>query len=105
MNPEGRPAAGGLDAVEEDEGGDGTVIVEVEGLESRVTPFPVTASKYSALYPVAGGGLVWLRWPIPARWARPSRTRTTPAAAPPWSTSASARRRSPNSSSTWTGSR
>jgi hypothetical protein len=29
-----------------------------------VTPFPVTASKYSALYPVAGGGLVWLRWPI-----------------------------------------
>ncbi|WSQ09808.1 PDZ domain-containing protein [Streptomyces sp. NBC_01231] len=64
VNPEGRPAAGGLDPVEEDEGGDGTVIVEVEGLESRVTPFPVTASKYSALYPVAGGGLVWLRWPI-----------------------------------------
>ncbi|MEV2213813.1 S41 family peptidase [Streptomyces sp. NPDC050997] len=68
VNPEGRPAAGGLDPVAEDEGGDGggdgTVIVEVEGLESRVTPFPVTASKYSALYPVAGGGLVWLRWPI-----------------------------------------
>ncbi|MFE9445925.1 S41 family peptidase [Streptomyces sp. NPDC006602] len=64
LNPEGRPAAGGLDPVEEDEGGDGTVTVEVEGLESRVTPFPVTASKYSALYPVAGGGLVWLRWPI-----------------------------------------
>lgn len=38
--------------------------VELEGLESRVTPFPVPASKYSALYPVAGGGLVWLRWPI-----------------------------------------
>ncbi|WP_406493521.1 PDZ domain-containing protein [Streptomyces sp. NBC_01604] len=64
LNPEGRPAAGGLDPVEEDEGGDGTVTVEVEGLASRVTPFPVTASKYSALYPVAGGGLVWLRWPI-----------------------------------------
>ncbi|MFF5184020.1 S41 family peptidase [Streptomyces sp. NPDC000345] len=66
VNPEGRPAAGGLDPVEEDEGGggDGTVTVEVEGLENRVTPFPVTASKYSALYPVAGGGLVWLRWPI-----------------------------------------
>lgn len=64
LNPEGRPAAGGLDPVEEDEGGDGTVTVEAEGLESRVTPFPVTASKYSALYPVAGGGLVWLRWPI-----------------------------------------
>ncbi|MDQ1046212.1 S41 family peptidase [Streptomyces sp. V4I2] len=64
LNPEGRPAAGGLDPVEEDEGGDGTVTVEVEGLANRVTPFPVTASKYSALYPVAGGGLVWLRWPI-----------------------------------------
>ena len=64
LNPEGRPAAGGLDPVDEDEGGDGTVTVEAEGLESRVTPFPVTASKYSALCPVAGGGLVWLRWPI-----------------------------------------
>ncbi|MEU0115549.1 S41 family peptidase [Streptomyces bobili] len=63
LTPEGRPAAGGLDPAE-DEGGDGTVIVEVEGLASRVTPFPVTASKYSALFPVAGGGLVWLRWPI-----------------------------------------
>ncbi|WP_369035204.1 MULTISPECIES: S41 family peptidase [Streptomyces] len=62
LSPDGRPAAGGLDP--EEEGGDGTVTVEVEGLESRVTPFPVTASKYSALYPVAGGGLVWLRWPI-----------------------------------------
>ncbi|MFD5265533.1 S41 family peptidase [Streptomyces sp. NPDC058335] len=63
LTPEGRPAAGGLDPVE-DEAGDGTVTVEVEGLASRVTPFPVTASKYSALFPVAGGGLVWLRWPI-----------------------------------------
>uniref|UniRef100_UPI000B06CD10 S41 family peptidase n=1 Tax=Streptomyces graminilatus TaxID=1464070 RepID=UPI000B06CD10 len=67
LSPDGRPAAGGLDPVE-DEGSegttDGTVIVEVEGLESRVTPFPVTASKYSALHPVPGGGLVWLRWPI-----------------------------------------
>ncbi|MGW5653188.1 S41 family peptidase [Streptomyces humi] len=65
LNPDGRPAAGGLDPVEEEEPGDGsTVTVEVEGLASRVTPFPVAASKYSALYPVAGGGLVWLRWPI-----------------------------------------
>ncbi|MEV3968195.1 S41 family peptidase [Streptomyces sp. NPDC050698] len=65
VNPEGRPAAGGLDPVEDDDNGDnGAVTVEVEGLESRVTPFPVAASKYSALYPVAGGGLVWLRWPI-----------------------------------------
>ncbi|WEO96920.1 S41 family peptidase [Streptomyces sp. FXJ1.172] len=65
LNPEGRPAAGGLDPVEEEETGEaGTVTVEVEGLENRVTPFPVIASKYSALHPVAGGGLVWLRWPI-----------------------------------------
>ncbi|MFF4984681.1 S41 family peptidase [Streptomyces sp. NPDC001046] len=65
VNPEGRPAAGGLDPVEDDANGDnGAVTVEVEGLESRVTPFPVAASKYSALHPVAGGGLVWLRWPI-----------------------------------------
>ncbi|OPG01643.1 peptidase S41 [Streptomyces sp. GKU 895] len=59
-----RPAAGGLDPAEDDPGDGSTVTVEVEGLESRVTPFPVSASKYSALYPVAGGGLVWLRWPI-----------------------------------------
>ncbi|MFF4311346.1 S41 family peptidase [Streptomyces sp. NPDC001507] len=65
LNPDGRPAAGGLDPVEDEEPGEGgAVTVEVEGLASRVTPFPVTASKYSALYPVAGGGLVWLRWPI-----------------------------------------
>ncbi|MEU6984718.1 S41 family peptidase [Streptomyces sp. NPDC046324] len=65
--PDGRPAAGGLDPVEaesEAAGGEGTTIVEVEGLADRVTPFPVSASKYSALYPVSGGGLVWLRWPI-----------------------------------------
>ncbi|MFI8856094.1 S41 family peptidase [Streptomyces prasinus] len=68
LSPEGRPAAGGLDPVEaddaEDIGDSGTVTVETEGLENRVTPFPVAASKYSALHPVAGGGLVWLRWPI-----------------------------------------
>ncbi|MBW5425328.1 peptidase S41 [Streptomyces sp. BG9H] len=60
--PDGRPAAGGLDPA--DSGGDGTTTVETEGLEARVTPFPVAASKYSALQPVSGGGLVWLRWPI-----------------------------------------
>ncbi|MET8081038.1 S41 family peptidase [Streptomyces sp. NPDC005303] len=68
LNPEGRPAAGGLDPASDGEGGEGgdnsAVTVEIEGLESRVTPFPVPASKYSALHPVAGGGLVWLRWPI-----------------------------------------
>ncbi|MFD5004473.1 S41 family peptidase [Streptomyces mutabilis] len=64
LNPEGRPAAGGLDPLDDESGEGGAVTVEIEGLESRVTPFPVTASKYSALCPVAGGGLVWLRWPI-----------------------------------------
>ncbi|MEV0965334.1 S41 family peptidase [Streptomyces sp. NPDC049910] len=61
--PDGRPAAGGLDPTEADIG-EGAAMVEVEGLESRVTPFPAAASKYSSLHPVAGGGLVWLRWPI-----------------------------------------
>ncbi|RKN37767.1 S41 family peptidase [Streptomyces hoynatensis] len=73
ITPEGRPAAGGLDPADTAAGaggpGDaseesGTVRVEAEGLGARVTPFPVAASKYSSLYPVAGGGLVWLRWPI-----------------------------------------
>ncbi|MEW2174719.1 S41 family peptidase [Streptomyces sp. NPDC005406] len=67
LSPDGRPAAGGLDPVDSAEAGTAegsTVTVEFEGLESRVTPFPVSASKYSALYPVSGGGLVWLRWPI-----------------------------------------
>ncbi|MGW6566494.1 S41 family peptidase [Streptomyces sp. NPDC054975] len=67
--PDGRPAAGGLDPAEAEPeggagGGEGMTIVEVEGLADRVTPFPVAASKYSALHPVSGGGLVWLRWPI-----------------------------------------
>ncbi|MEU1037344.1 S41 family peptidase [Streptomyces sp. NPDC005907] len=64
LNPDGRPVAGGLDPVGDGPDDGGTATVEIEGLESRVTPFPVTASKYSALHPVAGGGLVWLRWPI-----------------------------------------
>ncbi|WP_405798337.1 S41 family peptidase [Streptomyces sp. NBC_01506] len=70
LSPDGRPAAGGLDPVPvvTSDGtaavAEGTVTVEVEGLASRVTPFPVSASKYSALQPVSGGGLVWLRWPI-----------------------------------------
>ncbi|GAA0403159.1 S41 family peptidase [Streptomyces luteireticuli] len=62
LTAEGRPAGGGLDLDAAD--GEGPVTVETEGLESRVTPFPVAASKYSHLYPVHGGGLVWLRWPI-----------------------------------------
>ncbi|MEV8568219.1 S41 family peptidase [Streptomyces sp. NPDC051322] len=63
LSPDGRPAAGGLDPVG-DMSDSGKVLVETEGLESRVTPFPVPASKYSALCPVSDGGLVWLRWPI-----------------------------------------
>ncbi|WP_189933131.1 S41 family peptidase [Streptomyces sulfonofaciens] len=70
--PDGRPAAGPHDPLGVDPAdarsraaaAGGAAMVEVEGLESRVTPFPVAASKYSALRPVAGGGLVWLRWPI-----------------------------------------
>ncbi|MER5767521.1 S41 family peptidase [Streptomyces sp. NPDC001985] len=70
FSPDGRPAAGGLDPLDEggvspEEGpGPVPVTVETEGLESRVTPFPVAASKYSSMHPVSGGGLVWLRWPI-----------------------------------------
>ena len=57
---EGRPATGGLEPLD---GAGGPVVVEAEGLASRVTPFPVPASKYSSLSAVRGG-LVWLRWPI-----------------------------------------
>nr|WP_202539571.1 S41 family peptidase [Streptomyces sp. SID8379] len=63
LSPDGRTAAGGLDPGDEGDG-DGTPTVEIEGLANRVVPFPVAASKYSALHPVSGGGLVWLRWPI-----------------------------------------
>ncbi|MEV0277735.1 S41 family peptidase [Streptomyces sp. NPDC050610] len=64
LSAEGRPAAGGLDPAVDGPMADGAVLVEAEGLASRVTPFPVAASKYSELCPVSGGGLVWLRWPI-----------------------------------------
>ncbi len=61
LSVDGSPVGSGLDPGEG--GGNGPVVVEAEGLPSRVTPFPVSASKYSALQPVRGG-LVWLRWPI-----------------------------------------
>ncbi|MEV1022248.1 S41 family peptidase [Streptomyces sp. NPDC050264] len=64
LSPDGRTAAGGLDPVEESGLTQAAPTVEIEGLPNRVVPFPVAASKYSALNPVAGGGLVWLRWPI-----------------------------------------
>ncbi|NED80403.1 hypothetical protein G3I76_09925, partial [Streptomyces sp. SID11233] len=45
-------------------------------------PFPVPASKYSSLCPVAGGGVVWLRWPISGAlgqtFANPADTSTRP---------------------------
>ncbi|MBB0245928.1 peptidase S41, partial [Streptomyces alkaliphilus] len=83
LTPEGRPAAGGLDPADAEVGGEeGAVSVEAEGLASRVTPFPVKASKYSSLRPVAGGGLVWLRWPISGAlgetFADPNRTSGKP---------------------------
>lgn len=66
LSPDGRTAAGGLDPIEETGSGltQAAPTVEIEGLANRVVPFPVAASKYSGLHPVAGGGLVWLRWPI-----------------------------------------
>ncbi|MDH6578831.1 S41 family peptidase [Kitasatospora sp. MAP5-34] len=57
---EGRPPVG-LDPHEA--GGDGSVTVDPQGLSSRLVPFPVIASKYSATAAVRGG-LLWLRWPI-----------------------------------------
>ncbi|MGW2402285.1 S41 family peptidase [Kitasatospora sp. NPDC001664] len=57
---EGRPPVG-LDP--EQSSGDGTVTVDREGLSTRLVPFPVTASKYSATAS-ARGGVLWLRWPI-----------------------------------------
>ncbi|MDH6126580.1 S41 family peptidase [Kitasatospora sp. GP82] len=57
---DGRPPVG-LDP--EVAQGDGTVRVDAPGLSTRLTAFPVIASKYSATAAVRGG-VVWLRWPI-----------------------------------------
>ncbi|MFF6958899.1 S41 family peptidase [Streptomyces sp. NPDC008317] len=77
---DGRPIGGGLDPGESG-GGDGPVVVEVEGLANRVTPFPVPASKYSALEPVHNG-LVWLRWPISGALGETFANPTDPSARP-----------------------
>ncbi|MEV6007440.1 S41 family peptidase [Streptomyces sp. NPDC051976] len=77
---DGRPITGGLDPGESGSG-DGPVVVEAEGLASRVTPFPVPASKYSALAPVQGG-LVWLRWPISGALGETFTNPTDPSARP-----------------------
>ncbi|MEU3458628.1 S41 family peptidase [Streptomyces sp. NPDC006733] len=76
---DGRPIGGGLDPAEG--GGGGPVVVETEGLASRVTPFPVPASKYSALEPVHNG-LVWLRWPISGALGETFTNPTDPSARP-----------------------
>jgi tricorn protease len=79
---DGSPVGSGLDPGEAGgEGGDGPVVVEAEGLPSRVTPFPVSASKYSALAPVRGG-LVWLRWPISGALGETFVNPTDPSARP-----------------------
>ncbi|MGC0316210.1 S41 family peptidase [Kitasatospora acidiphila] len=43
--------------------GDGTVLVDPDGIGDRLVPFPVIAAKYSTPAAVRGG-LVWLRWPL-----------------------------------------
>jgi tricorn protease len=78
LRVDGSPAGTGL---ESGEGGDGPVVVEAEGLPDRVVPFPVAASKYSALEPVSGG-LVWLRWPISGALGETFVNPTDPSARP-----------------------
>ncbi|MCL2730758.1 MAG: PDZ domain-containing protein, partial [Actinomycetia bacterium] len=79
LRVEGSPVGSGLDPGES--AGDGPVVVETEGLPNRVTPFPVAASKYSALEPVQGG-LVWLRWPISGALGETFVNPTDPSARP-----------------------
>jgi tricorn protease len=73
LRVDGSPAGTGLEP--------GPVVVEAEGLPDRVVPFPVAASKYSALEPVSGG-LVWLRWPISGALGETFVNPTDPSARP-----------------------
>ncbi|GAA4506785.1 S41 family peptidase [Actinoallomurus oryzae] len=60
--PEGRaPSADGDDDKKEDERDSASVALD--GIASRVVPFPVPDARYSCLLPVKGG-LVWLRTPL-----------------------------------------
>ncbi|HEY3478032.1 MAG TPA: S41 family peptidase, partial [Streptomyces sp.] len=77
----GAATGSGLDPGESGGEGEGPVVVEAEGLPSRVTPFPVPASKYSSLEPVEGG-LVWLRWPISGALGETFTNPTDPSARP-----------------------
>ncbi|NUP37886.1 MAG: peptidase S41, partial [Streptomyces sp.] len=79
--PVGGATGSGLDPGESGGDSDGPVVVEAEGLPSRVTPFPVPASKYSSLEPVQGG-LVWLRWPISGALGETFVNPTDPSARP-----------------------
>ncbi|WP_443054103.1 S41 family peptidase [Streptomyces sp. IBSBF 2435] len=79
--PVGSASGSGLDPGESGGNSDGPVVVEAEGLPSRVTPFPVPASKYSSLEPVQGG-LVWLRWPISGALGETFVNPTDPSARP-----------------------
>ena len=79
LRVDGSPVGTGLDPGEGV--ADGPVVVETEGLPNRVTPFPVPASKYSALEPVEGG-LVWLRWPISGALGETFVNPTDPSARP-----------------------
>lgn len=79
--PVGAATGSGLDPGESGGEGEGPVVVEAEGLPSRVTPFPVPASKYSSLEPVEGG-LVWLRWPISGALGETFVNPTDPSARP-----------------------
>ncbi|MGH3096114.1 MAG: S41 family peptidase [Streptosporangiales bacterium] len=60
--PEGRAPDSGKDA---EEAGDNPpqTVVDVEGLQSRVRPFPVPAARYTSLRAVKGG-VAWLRQPV-----------------------------------------
>jgi tricorn protease len=79
LRVDGSPVGTGFEPGEG--GSDGPVVVEAEGLPSRVVPFPVTASKYSSLQPVQGG-LVWLRWPISGALGETFVNPTDPSARP-----------------------
>lgn len=72
----GRPIGGGKDSEHGDESGPDAdaegghadkpvkpVVIDVEGLNSRISPVPVPESKYASLRAVEGG-LAWLREPL-----------------------------------------
>ena len=103
-SPEGRPRRAGstrtASAGTASEG-DGAVIVEVEGLTSRVDAVPgAPRPSTPPCNRSAAAGWSGCAGRSPARSARPSPTRAATAPAPPWNTSTSAKRQArPNWSS------